>query len=85
MKHSLFQAFQIVAKGPTDTRGRVCRKATDLKEMKVNAINSSGIAEKKGNKKLENVVTVMRREFRSTLFKSPMLFSVDQYKPSESG
>ena len=82
MKHSLFQAFQIVAKGPTDTRGRVCRKATDLKEMKVNAINSSGIAEKKGNK---NVAKVMRREFRSTLFKSPMLFSVDQYKPSESG
>ena len=43
--------------------------------MKVNATNSSDIVEKKSHKKIENVVTMMRRVLRNALFKSPQCYS----------
>ena len=55
--------------------GTSLSQATDLREMKVNATNSSDIVEKKSRKEIENVVTMMRREFKNALFKSPQCYS----------
>ena len=43
--------------------------------MKINTINLPDIVQKKSHKKIESVVTMMRREFRNILFKSPQCYS----------
>ena len=73
--NKLVKSFLPPGMPTTETWERVCRKATDLREMKVSATNSSGIVEKKSHKKIENVVTMMRRKFRNRLFKSPQCYS----------
>ena len=78
--NKLVKSFLPPGMPTTEKRDRVCRKATELREMKNKATNSADTTERKAYKKFENVVIMKRREVRHKLLQSPP----QSYRPLSS-